>query len=209
MKVTYLAFIILLTSCSQICERNDSNSSNDDRQMLLGIQYQSNKMYLNDTVIQQINSLIYDDCIVNLVTTYCDDSTWFGQRYSSIVYKQFFEFYSRDSVLKKSFKVKSNSISFETPTNDDVIGSDNFIYKIFPMQIDSGFVFVAYGLSVNQMHEVIEYSSVYSSNGMTIFDGYVSKGDYDSLTLFWQKHGVAHKELQEANSKSIVYTFER
>lgn len=52
-----------------------------------------------------------------------------------------------------------------------------------------------------------EYLNVYSSDGELIFNGYENADKYDTLNLFWENNGVNQDEIQNANLKSVVYTF--
>jgi len=189
---------------------NDRKNIKDDNKILDSeyvISYEESKIHLNDTIIQQTNSLLFTNNRVDLVTKYFTDSIWRGEVYVPIIYEQYISFNQMENEILNNLSISGKNISFTSDLNKSVTGKDNFIYKVFPITIDTGFVFIAYGLKINNPQSVSEYLNVYSSDGKLIFNGYENADNYDYLNLFWENNGVNQEDIKNANLKSVVYNF--
>lgn len=206
MKTIY-CIVFLITSCSPNKGNKSLNADRKNQDTIPMFTYNVNKNYLNDTAIQQTNSLFFNKYRIDVITNYFIDSAWFGQGYVPVINEQFIEFNSKKNELLSTLEIRSKKVIYTTDTNKKILGRDNFIYKVFPVQIDSGFVFLAYGMGINNLQEVFEYSNVYSSNGFVIYNGYENLENYDTLDLFWKTHGVTYSEIKDASFNSIVYIF--
>lgn len=197
----------MTTSCSM---NNDGKYTKNDKKILDSeyvITYKESKIHINDTIIQQTNSLLVAHNRIDLVTKYFTDSVWHGEDYIPIIYEQIISFNKVNDEILINVELGGKIINFKTDNYKNVSGKDNFIYKVFPITIDSGLVFIAHGLKINSYQMVSEYLNVYSSDGELIFNGYENADKYDTLNLFWENNGVNQDEIQSANLKSVVYTF--
>lgn len=130
MKTIYF-LLLMATSCSM---NNDGKSIKNDREIsdsIYVITYKESKIHINDTIIQQTNSLLVANNRIDLVTIYFTDSVWQGEDYIPIIYEQIISFNKVNDEILNNVELGGKIINFKTDNNKNISGKDNLSIKFF------------------------------------------------------------------------------